>query len=144
MSDEYDVYNDYEDDHFEDDYEDDEREIAETSFARHLFRAAADGKYFLREVSGYKYWGQDWGETVDQWHDHEYPLLDTNRPYLHVLVKLIKQGTWGELKPGDQVEIGASWDDDDADECPVCGWVNLGDAYCPNCGADFTEEGTLF
>lgn len=128
---------DYEDE-YDDFYFDGEREPSETAFTRYLGRDA-DGHWYLRETYGWKYTGQDWGETVDQWQISEWPILDTNRPFLRGLVRMLKAG-YMSIEPGEQIAI-TSFDHEELDErpCPACQGIVL-EFSCLECGADFFEE----
>lgn len=141
MNDDFDSYGD------EYDNVDEETQISETTFSRYLYRGE-DGHYFFAEVSGYKLWGQDWGMTPDhQWDNHEFLLLDANRPFLWAVIRCLKHGVLRKLEPGECIDI--SWLDDDEyydGECPVCevpGTIveERDDLwYCERCGADFSTE----
>lgn len=86
----YDDDDDYDRD--PDEWDDEEAyEVAETSFDRYLI-IMPDGRLGISEVSGYKFRGQDWGETAeDQWTDDAYPLLRTKRPFLKALVTALRK-----------------------------------------------------
>lgn len=55
--------------YYEDEYdaiEEWEEQIKEWSSDAYLYKAP-NGQLVMIEVSGWCYWGQDWGETADQW-----------------------------------------------------------------------------
>ncbi len=105
-----DGFYDDEDGFDDDEWRDQEREISETSSSRYLV-ILPDGRLGLSEVSGYKYWGQDWGETVDQWDEDAFPLLRTRRPFLRVLVRALKEKRIDMPTKDKSVDI--SWFDED-------------------------------
>lgn len=98
----------------DEDYDDDgdsELEITETSFARYLV-ADAKGHLAISEVSGYKYSGQDWGETVDQWDESAFPLLNARRPFLKGLIKAVRAGDVKLPRPGGSIDL-TGFDEDE-------------------------------
>lgn len=58
--------NDYYEDEYYEDYEDDDPVIDARSYSCYLCKAK-NGHLYYEEIFGWKYHGQDWGETVGQW-----------------------------------------------------------------------------
>lgn len=109
-------------DYYEDEYyEEPEWEISETSFESFLCKAP-NGHLFVEEVVGWKYWGQDWGETVGQWEIYRYrirELVDELQPIAIKIGRDLKPDAriscylWDELEDddwrGDLVEVDETY-----------------------------------
>lgn len=57
-----------------------------------------NGHLYTMDINGYKYEGQDWGETVDQWKITTYRLSELEDDLREVALKFGR-----DLKPGDEV-----------------------------------------
>lgn len=91
-------------------YDDDEYEqIKETSHSVEIYKAK-NGQAFVVETYGWCYWGQDWGETVDQWEIEHRSLRECRDDFRAVTLPIVKR-----LKPGEKANVTDwySWIEDE-------------------------------
>lgn len=96
------------DDYYEDEWYDDEdwdSRVDETSYSWQLYKAK-NGQLSVIQTFGYKYSGQDWGETVGQWEQEHIRLKHLSefvrRAAIHI-GKRMKRGQcidfyWGSVR----------------------------------------------
>lgn len=91
-----------------------------TLFSSHLCKAP-NGHLYVEEVQGWKYSGQDWGETVGQWVTTRLRISELAEELRPVAIRIGR-----DLKPGEQLRCYL-WDELDDDDDLLDDGVYTGD-----------------